>query len=107
MSTLVSPDWARDLWRDAPPDEGVLDLYLIAAEVTVLAYAPHDADGYPLPEDATLKLAIVMQARNLWNSAKASPAGDFDGSGFGLSTMPLDWQIKQLLRPQRGVGAII
>ena len=53
------------------------------------------------------RLAQLMQARNIFNAGKASPAGDFDGSSFGITTMPLDWQIKQLLRPQPGIGAVV
>lgn len=104
--TWATPDDARKFWRDAPADEDVLSVYLGAARVAVEAFAP------ALPEDAeelpdNYLLAQIMQARNTWNAGKASPStGDFDGGGFGISAMPLDWQIKQLLRPQRGLGAI-
>jgi hypothetical protein len=45
-----------------------------------------------------------MQARNVWNSEQASPGGNLDGSGFGLTIHPLDWQVKQLLRPRSVFG---
>lgn len=97
---------ARKLWRDAPADDGVLWFYLEAAEVAVAAYAP-DPNDWPwsLPEPPIV-LAQVMQARSIYNAVAASPSGDFDGSGYGLTAIPLDWQVKQLLRPQRGLGAI-
>ena len=97
------------LWRDGRDGNwDAVSLYVDAAEAAVLAYAPRNLDGTPAVGSAALQVAIVMQARNLYNSAKASPStGEFDGSGFGLTTMPLDWQIKQLLRPQRGMGAIV
>lgn len=104
-------DWAtlgqaRALWRDAPADDGVLQIYLDAAEVAVAAYAP-DPDDWPasLPEPP-IALAQVMQARSIYNAVGASPSGDFDGSSYGLTAIPLDWQVKQLVRPQRGLGAI-
>lgn len=52
------------------------------------------------------KLAEIMQARNIWNAIKASSGGDMDGSGFGISVMPLDWSVKQLLRPDIAHGGV-
>ncbi|TQJ31950.1 hypothetical protein [Microbacterium sp. SLBN-146] len=54
------------------------------------------------------KLAEVMQARNLFNAGQSptNPSSDWDGSGYGVATYPLDWTVKQLLRPEQGVGAI-
>ena len=47
-----------------------------------------------------------MQARNVWNSGKASPTGDFDGGQYSLTTFPLDWQVRQLIRPKVGKPVI-
>jgi hypothetical protein len=52
------------------------------------------------------RLAEIMQARNTYNAAKAAPAGEFDSGSYGLSAFPLDWTIKQLLRPRRGRAVI-
>lgn len=93
------------LWVDAPTsDPEVCMLYLDAAREACIAYAPARTDYEDIP--ASWRLAQAIQARNLWNSSAASPTGDLDGGGYGLSTFPLDWQVQQLLRPRRGFGAI-
>lgn len=94
---------ARKLWKDAPADDDVLNMYLSAASDAVSAY---QYDQGAVSSD-TYDMAVTFQARNIWNSSKASAGtGDFDGSGYGLTSAPLDWQVKNLLRPQRGIGAI-
>lgn len=52
------------------------------------------------------RIAQLLQARNIWNSGKATPSGDFDGGQYSLTTFPLDWQVRQLIRPKRGVPVI-
>jgi len=53
------------------------------------------------------RLAQALQAQNAFNANNAAPGnGDFDGGGYGITTHPLDWQVKQLLRPKRATGAI-
>lgn len=53
------------------------------------------------------RLAQALQAQNAFNANNAAPGnGDFDGGGYGITTHPLDWQVKQLLRPKRAIGAI-
>lgn len=107
-----------ELWADAPENPDVCNLYLNAAKSACLAYAPAQpaavlavVDGYlqsiapPIPDE--WRIAQAMQARNTYNAGLAAPGGEFDGGGYGLSAFPLDWQVKQLLRPQLGVGAIV
>lgn len=95
-------DSARAEWPDASavPDVQLFQL-LECAKQQVLAYAPE------LPEGArpTLNyyLAQRMQARNLLNAAGAQ-AGE-DGE-FELRPFPLDWMVKQILRPHRGVPKV-
>jgi hypothetical protein len=74
-----------------------------ADALAIVFYAP---SAFYLPVPAHYRLAQIMHARNMWNAGKASTSGSFDGSEYGLSTFPLDWAVKQLLRPQRGMGAI-
>ena len=108
---------ARDEWPDAPFDEdggdNLLTSLLAAAQLAVVSYAPVQEggvtvtdEGYVVEADYVLtdgyRIAQLMQARNIWNSGKASPSGDFDGGQYGLSTFPLDWQVRQLIRPKRG-----
>ena len=48
----------------------------------------------------------LMQARNIWNASKVDPSnGAFDDSSYAIKPFPLDWTIKQGLRPKRGVPA--
>lgn len=101
----VTLDFARKLWKDAPADDDILTTYLTAAQVACAAYAPPLLVGSPVPSNYAL--AVVMQARNIWNSSKAAPAsGDFDNGGYGLSSFPLDWQVQQLLRPLLAFGGV-
>ncbi|NYF29237.1 hypothetical protein [Microbacterium sp. JAI119] len=92
------------LWPDVPMNDDAATLYLNAAKEACLAYAPALAEGASIPDG--WRLAQALQARNTYNSSKAAPGGDFDGGGYGISAFPLDWQVKQLLRPRRALGAI-
>ena len=94
------------LWPDAPGDvDGVLTMYLDAAQDACTAYAPARTSYADIPE--SWRLAQAMQAANVYNASLAAPGGDIDGGGFGLTAHPLDWQVKQLLRPRRALGAIV
>lgn len=92
---------ARDEWKDATRiNDRRLFVLLDVARTQVTDFAP------ALPEDALPPLAYreaqLMQARNLWNAARVDPSGgESDGSSFALTPFPLDWTIKQLLRPKR------
>jgi hypothetical protein len=55
--------------------------------------------------DAT-NYAQRVQVRNTWNAAKVSPAGEFGGDEFVIRPFPLDWHVKQILRPKRGVPVV-
>jgi hypothetical protein len=115
--TLVS---ARDQWVDAPLNDEELQELLDVAQNAVLAYAPTLVEGALIIEDGIVvvagpneipvsyRYAQLMQARNVWNSSQASPSSsDFDGAGYGLTTFPLDWQVKQLLRPRTVFGGVV
>ena len=108
MATWLTPDDEElsELWPDVPMNDAVTTLYLNAAKEACIDYAP------TLPEGATeipdgWRLAQALQARNTYNSSHAAPGGDMDGSGYGISAFPLDWQVMQLLRPRRAMGAIL
>lgn len=102
MATWHTPETARDQWVDAPLHDEQLQQLLDVAKQAVLAYAPVITD--PNEPPTSYVVAQLMQARNVWNSGKATPSGDFDGGGYGLTTHPLDWQIKQILRPRSVFG---
>lgn len=103
--TTDDPD-LHALWPDAGMNDDRTTLYLNAAKEACLAYAPalpEGAEGIP----DSWRLAQLLQARNIYNATKAGPSGDADGSGYGITSFPLDWQVQQLLRPRRGIGAIL
>lgn len=114
--TSASPMLAT-LWPDGDlVDPDTMDLYLAAAKAECLAFAPEPPalivqDGFVVPAANAVPdewvIAQVLHARNKYNAGAVGPTGATDGSGYGLTAFPLDWQVKQLLRPQRGMGAIV
>lgn len=102
MSEWHNLESARSEWIDAPLDDAQLNDLLEVAKDAVLAYAPAVTDPLAIPTG--YRVAQLMQAKNVWNSSFASPGGDFDGSSYGLTTFPLDWQVMQLLRPRTVFG---
>lgn len=110
MSTWHTLESARDQWADAPLDDESLSELLEVAKVAVLAYAPALPPTDPEDIPVSYRVAQLMQARNVWNSGQANPGGGdgFDNIGYGLTTKhPLDWQIKQLLRPRSVFGGVV
>lgn len=94
-------DAARADWPGAPADDARLHDLLDVARGQVLAFAP------PLDELGTvpdpLRQAQLMQARNIWNAQQIDPgATSFGGDGFQVRVYPLDWSVKQMIRPQSG-----
>lgn len=87
------------------PDAEVVDDYLLAelldvARHDVLEYAPVLDAGDPVP--ANYRRAQQMQARNRLNAGSVDPStGEDGGMSYALHPYPLDWHIKQLLRPKR------
>lgn len=55
--------------------------------------------------DAT-QYAQRLQVRNTWNAAKVSPTGGLGEDDFVIRPFPLDWHVKQILRPKRGVPVV-
>lgn len=95
-------DSARLEWSDAT---GIDDLRLYSllelARQQCAAFAPAlAADARPPLE---YRHAQLMQARNLINAGRAEGDGDGD---FVLRPFPLDWMVKQTLRPKSGIPAV-
>ncbi|QCQ16990.1 hypothetical protein [Microbacterium sp. RG1] len=86
--------------------DDALAVYLAAAKAGCVAYAPTLAEGADVPEE--YRLAHIMHARNIFNAGNAASDGngELSAGGYGITSYPLDWHVKQLLRPQRGEGAI-
>lgn len=111
---------ARTQWADAPDDDESLQTLLDVAQNDVMSFAPKTTDDAGNPvlawkdpisrllvavDDTTIpvsyRLAHLMQARNTWNAAKVDPANAGMGDGsFVIKPFPLDWAIKQLIRPK-------
>lgn len=104
MATWHDPDSAQAEWPDAPLDDAIIAELLDVARAEVIAYAPVLADPSAVP--ATYRVAQLMQARAIWNSQNANPAGELGGEGFAIRFYPLDGHIRQLLRPRRAVPKV-
>lgn len=106
MATWYTVEEAEIDWADAAQmtEERLLQLLTVAKDA-VVAFAPVVEEPLDVIPDG-YREAQLMQARNIWNSAKASPAGDFDNGSYSLSSFPLDWQVRQLIRPKRAVPVI-
>ena len=104
--TWYDEESALEDWPDAYSidDTGTLTVYLEVAKSQVLAYAPALTEDALIPE--AYAVAQLMQARNIWNASKVSPSGDIGEGSYAVTPHPLDWMVKQLLRPRRGVPVI-
>lgn len=98
--TLAS---ARAEWPDADRETDVRLFQLLElARQQVTAYAPALAADQRPP--ANYRYAQIMQARNLMNAGRAE--GGESGEDFVLRPFPLDWMVKQVLRPKTGVPVV-
>ncbi|MFC4632117.1 hypothetical protein ACFO6V_28000 [Promicromonospora alba] len=87
-----------EVWADAPTfNVNALTAYLEAAHTQCVAYAPALVDDADIPQ--SYLLAEIMQARALANSMTAGTADQF-GDGFAVTVYPMDWNVKNLLRPK-------
>lgn len=91
---------ARADWSSAPEDDARLFDLLETARGQVVAYAPPPADPLEPPPPA-YRQAQLMQARNIWNAAQTDPsATTYGGEGFSAPVYPLDWSVRQMIRPR-------
>lgn len=97
---------ARTEWDGAKHlEDGRLFVLLEVAKRECIDYAPRRV-VLPRPTIAARE-AQLMHARNRNAAARVDPAsGDAGVDGYGLSPFPLDWTVKQLLRPKRRFGGI-
>lgn len=94
-------DSARAQWSDAPADDRTLYELLHVARHAVVEYAPALAEGEAIPLNYVN--AQLMQARNVWNSSRVDSSGELGDDTFTSKPFPLDWEVKQILRPKRGI----
>lgn len=91
-------------WADAEdiPASLLNDLLLVARE-QIEAFAP-ELPADMIEQDAcpvSYRLAHLMQTRNLWNAVEVTPGGSFGDDSYAMQPVPLDWIVKQILRPKR------
>jgi hypothetical protein len=91
----------REQWIDAPEEDDQLQTLLDVAAAQCLAYGPELEEGQAIP--TSYQLAQLMQTQNLWNSSKQDNDGEIGGEGFGSRVFPMDWAVKNILRPKLGV----
>ncbi len=99
------PETGELIWAEAAdiPLTLLTDLLYIARD-SVETFAP------ALPADTpagrcpvAYRHAQLMQTRNLWNATEVDSGGGFGGDDYTIRPMPLDWIIKQILRPKTAV----
>lgn len=116
--TLEGPYWPQcDL------DVHELDALLTSARIQCEEYAPavkhaaqvRDATGLDADAGGVVTSALVpetwrqaqaLQARALWRSSQAGGNDQIGGDGLTVTVFPLDWNVKRLLRPQRGLPVL-
>jgi len=100
-------------WADAPEEPG-LTRYLQAAYEQCMDFLPYTTDPEtgvqtttpPAPATARFVLAQVLQARALYRSALAGSGDAIGADGLSVTVFPMDWTVKNLLRPRR-VGRVM
>lgn len=112
MTSWHDTESAATQWPDAPDDDAVLKELLEVARGQVVAYSPHSKTD-PVVEAASdvvpvaYRLAQLRQAQNLWAAGSTSPDGGIgDGESFTLTPHPLDWHVKQIIRPKGGAPRV-
>lgn len=86
---------ARLEWPGAPEQDGTLARLLEVARDQVDAYAPNVLGAVP----ERYRAAQLMQARNTFNASLTNGDQQTDVGGFVVTIRPLDWAVKQLIRP--------
>lgn len=116
MADWHTPATAADEWANAVviADDAIFTELLEVARDQVMAYAPksqraaYAAATEEAPYDVPLNLrrAQLRHAENMWNAASVDSAGDLGEGTFRSSPHPLDWHIKQLIRPRQAVPRV-
>jgi hypothetical protein len=97
---------ARAQWADAVDmDNDELTQYLASAYEQCVEFAPELAEGQTtIPQ--RLVQAQVMQARAIWRSLSAGDNNQLGPGEFAVTVYPMDWTVKNLLRPKRAVPRV-
>lgn len=104
LSDVEAPE-VLAYWPDAPlEDPATLAAMLASARVQCEQFAP-DLGGDALVP-ANYMHAQVLQARALYRAGMAGMDGRLGVEGQSLTLFPMDWAVKALLRPKRGVPGV-
>lgn len=99
-------DAVRALWRDAPTSDVALGMILSAAADACYEFLPAGDTAVTIAIDSA-RWAQLQQARNTWNASRANPSnGSIGAEDYALTVHPLDWSIKQLLRPRSPIPVV-
>lgn len=103
MQWILNGDDERlpDLWPGAVDlTDTALEMVLAAAREQCEAFAP----ATTAPDDPPVRyvLAQALQAKALARAGFVGADDQVGGYGEGVTVYPMDWQVKNLLRPRQG-----
>lgn len=107
MGWITTGDDERlaDLWPGSVDlTDTALELVLAAAAEQCQAYAPTLPEGEDTP--SRYVLAQVLQAKGLATAGYTGPSDSLGGED-GVTVYPMDWQVRNLLRPRQGHPVIL
>lgn len=102
MGWIESPDDLETYWPQCQEEAYGYQLnpFIVAAKTQCLNFAPALPVGADVPE--SYRLAQAMQTRALWRSQKAGAGNQIGADGMAVTVFPMDWTVKNLLRPKKG-----
>lgn len=108
MATWYTPATITNVWREAQAmhDSELLELLAVAREECEAFAYPEDVED---PDNIPSRVALAhrLHTQAIWNSQKTSGRDDDATlSGQSVTVYPMDWQVKNHLRPKRGVPAV-
>ena len=98
MDGWLTLEQARVLWPQAPDEDAVLFMLLESAKAACIAFAPVLPVGSIVP--VSYRQAQFQQARASWLAMSATMDSSVGDNEFAVTVFPLDWNVKQLLRPK-------
>lgn len=106
-TTWHDRDSAREQTKSGlPVNDELLDTILEIAAQQVIEYGPLTLEATD-PVPANYRHAQLMQAKNIWSAVIVdSGSGDQGDGTFRIAPFPLDWMVRQIIRPKRAVPAV-
>ena len=105
MATIYTVEEAPSRWGVGAPAADTMTQLLAVSWQQCVAYAPLAGEDVESVPDGHRE-AHYQQARNVFNASKVNPGGSMGTDEFTLTVHPLDWHVKQLLRPRRAVPKV-